>query len=263
MMNILKLKKTKILFTLFIIFTVLCYSVLEFQIDLFKICFSSKIWAHRVNSIEKYQEAKMKFSGIETDIVFESSNNYFDVNHPPAKSIGLKLQDLLNSNEKKSEFGVWLDFKNLDSTNQNTSLIKLGELMNILKIESRLILIESSSPQYLRGFTENGFKTSFYLPPNVLNLSSKDLNEFLKFTNNLLNTKSIECISSSSNHYDFMKKYFPDTRKFTWILNEPPKIRSLYTLKRSYINFRKNLSIFMDPNVEAILLPFKSKTGNR
>lgn len=69
----------------------LCYLILNFQIYVFKFFFSSKIWAHRVNSIEKYEEARDLFSGVELDLVFNDLNNSFDVNHPPAKIINLNL----------------------------------------------------------------------------------------------------------------------------------------------------------------------------
>ncbi len=263
MTNFLKLKKIKILLSVFLIFIIACYFLLQFQFVVFKVCFSSKTWAHRVNSIEKYQEAKTIFSGIETDVFFDSLNNYFDVNHPPAKSINLKLYDFLSSNKNNSEFGFWLDFKNLDSINYKASLTKLKQLTNILKLEPHSIIIESTNPQYLDVFTKKGFKTSYYLPSNVLDVEAHEITKLILHTNKLLNSESIQFISASSNHYDFMRTHFPNTKKLTWILNEPPEIRSLYTLKRSFINFRRNLSIFTDSNIEVVLFKFESKLGNR
>jgi hypothetical protein len=61
-----------------------------------------KVWAHRVNSIEKLAQTGALYSGVELDLVFvdEGEAAFFDVNHPPAPSIGLSLDAYLSSVER-------------------------------------------------------------------------------------------------------------------------------------------------------------------
>ena len=46
-------------------------------------------------------------------------------------------------------------------------------------------------------------------------------------------------------------------------INNPPKIKSLYTLKRSILNFKRNFIVLNDQNVEVVLFKFNAKLGNR
>ena len=55
--------------------------------------YEHKIWAHRVNSIEKLKETISCFEGVELDVVYIEDGDFFDVNHPPAESIGLSLDE--------------------------------------------------------------------------------------------------------------------------------------------------------------------------
>ena len=65
-----------------------------------------KIWAHRVNSTEKLESAIQYFNGVELDVFYDSNTNKFDVNHPPAKSIGLDFQTYLSNIETSSIRGL-------------------------------------------------------------------------------------------------------------------------------------------------------------
>lgn len=244
-------------------FLLLFYLILNFQNYIFEFFFSSKIYAHRVNSIQKYQEAKNVFSGIELDLVFNSLNNTFDVNHPPVKSINLTLFDFLNSKKEYNNFGIWLDFKNLNESNYQQSVNKLDSIIRILNINPEDVVVESMVPVYLDMFTKKGFKTSYYLPTNISNLESEDLMIHYDYINNLIASGKINYISSQVEDYTFMKDNFPSTKIITWIIDNPPIINSLYTLKLSMINFKRNFIVLNDKNVEVVLFKFKATSGNR
>ena len=257
------LKNNKPKFIIAAILLMLFYLTLNFQTYFFEVCFSSKIWAHRVNSIEKYKEASNVFSGIELDLVFNSLNNTFDVNHPPAESINLSLFDFLKSKKDYHNFGVWLDFKNLDEFNYQQSVNKLASIIKILNIKSENIIVESKEPLYLYEFSKNGFKTSYYLPYNISSLNNEDLMIQVHFINGLINSDKIDYISSDVKDYTFMKENFPNTKIITWIITNPPKIKNLYTLKRSITNFKRNFIVLNDQNVEIVLFKFNAESGNR
>lgn len=252
-------KKNKIVISSVIVLFTLLFLTLNFQMKIFKYLYSSKVWAHRVNSIEKYQETQDIFSGAELDIVFNISNNNFDVNHPPAKSIGLTLFDFLKSNKRSKDFNLWLDFKNLNASNHLKSANKLDSIVAVLNINVENIIVESNQPLHLNEFSKKGFKTSYYLPTNISKLTNNDLiTEY-----NLTQLSYLDFISSNVNDYSFLKENFPNTKILTWIINNPPKIKSLYTLKRSILNFKRNFIVLNDTNIEVVLFRFNSKLGNR
>ena len=235
------------------------YLIINFQMKVFQFVFSSKIWAHRVNSIEKYEEARNIYSGIECDLVYNSINNSFDVNHPPAKSINLSLLEFLQSNNINNDYGVWLDIKNLDRYNYLQSANKLDSIVKVLFMNPENIIVESRNPEFLEVFNKKGYKTSYYLPQNISNLKNETLLKQLNYTNSLIDSNKIDFISSDIKDYYLMKRSFPKTKKLTWIMNNPPEIKDLYTLKRSLIHFKRNFVVLYDQNVEMVLFTFKSK----
>lgn len=255
---ILTKKIKKLIFSIIFLMTLLLI-VLNFQLDILGYFFSSKVWAHRVNSIEKFEETKKLYSGVELDIVYDSINNYFDVNHPPAQSIDLSLTRFLKTKKDYNNFGLWLDFKNLNKANNRITAEKLDSITNALNIDPHNVIVESTHPIYLEEFSKKGFKTSFYLPDNITELSENELQAHYNF----MQSNSIDFISSNVNDYYFMKDKFTNTKILTWIINAPPKTKNLYTLKRSLINFKRNLSLFLDEDVEVILLKHVAKRGNR
>ena len=259
--SILKTNKKKLIVATIIL--LVGYLILNFQMRIFQVVYTSKVWAHRVNSIEKFEEARKIFSGIECDLVYNSSLNNFDVNHPPAKSINLTLFELLISNSNYNCCGVWLDFKNLNEINYLRSANKLDSVIKILKIDPKSIIVESSNPEFLEAFKAKGFKTSYYLPQNFSNLDGESLLNQLKFTNVLLDSNKIDFVSSDVKDYYFIKNNFPNSEMLTWIMNNPPEIKDFYTLKRSLIHFKRNFTVLNDSKVKVVLFTFKSKLGDR
>ncbi len=213
--------------------------------------FPEKIWAHRVNSLEKLEEVKPKFRGIELDIVWEEK--HFDVNHPPAKSIDLSLADYFKNIQKQEELGIWLDLKNLDINNFQLSYSHLDSLARMHDLKKDLIIVESPKPHLLNDFLENGYNTSYYLPGGLNSLKGIKRENMVNEINNGISGNRNLMISSSLGDYKFMKEYFPIQPKLLWHLGE---LHSFKNKKRMYF-------ALFDEKVEVVLLPFDSKTGNR
>lgn len=126
----------------------------------------NKIWAHRVNSIGKLREAAAVFAGVELDLVIEGSGDSvrFDVNHPPAGSIGLHLDEYLRQAAGFPELRFWFDIKNLTAGNAGAAWQKLEELIRRHDLDHRVI-VESTDPAALAMLADfDQVKTSFYLP---------------------------------------------------------------------------------------------------
>lgn len=122
------------------------------------------LWLHRVDDIKKLKTFLNKYRNIEIDVHF--LDNYFDVGHDGAESsINLNLISMLktisNRNEKLGiNSRIWLDFKNLDSSNAKLALKELQRI----KPKNIDFIIESSSYENLLIFRANGFYTSYYVP---------------------------------------------------------------------------------------------------
>jgi hypothetical protein len=214
--------------------------------------FPDKIWAHRVNSIEKLKETSKLFLGMELDVVWEEDR--FDVNHPPAKSIQLFLKEYLEYLPGTDEYGLWIDYKNLAAKGAGASAKHLDILVTGKNLDKNRIYIESRSPQYLTPFQERGYKGSYYLPSGLNRIKQKDtLNEVLKRINSNLKNKPELFISAPFDDYEFMEEHYPERKKLLWHLG------GLYGPANKF----KIYQALLDKNVEVILLPFKVRTGDR
>lgn len=212
----------------------------------------NKIWAHRVNSKEKLNSALKFFNGIELDLVYDSEKDLLDVTHPPVPSINLSLQDYLSEISQNETPYIWLDIKNLSSENDQAVLEKLLVLFSEKKYPFEKILVESQSPETLPVFAQAGFKTSFYLPTGLLTRNTGDLEIEIKKIKEILAAQPSLSISSNYEDYEFMRTHFPNTNKYTWIIN------SVFTH-----GFSQPRKILRDTTVQAILITYKSFGGHR
>jgi heptose-I-phosphate ethanolaminephosphotransferase len=183
--------------------------------------FDEKIWLHRVNSIQRAKIIEKKYKGIEVDIVYDSPKNCFDVRHSSVASANLCLEGLLKNIKDPSLHYYWLDFKNLDSSNQISALTNLLDLSEKFKIKQNIIL-ESTCPQLLTAFTDSGFYTSYYLPFfNPFN--EEDEISYSNLTSQIcenLKRSRVNAISGYYFQYPFVEKYFPNTDFLLWHIVE-------------------------------------------
>lgn len=211
-----------------------------------------KIWGHRVDSKEKLKSALNYFEGVELDLVYNEEKDYMDVGHPPVKSINLSLKDYISEIPKDSKPYLWLDIKNLKLKNANLILQKLITVFSERNYPFEKILIESRNPETLPEFSNAGFRTSFYLLPGISKTEKSKKEDEIKFINEVLSKQPNLGISSNYEDYDLMKKYFPATDKYLWIINSVTKH-----------GFSKPREIFKDSTVKAVLISYKAFTGNR
>lgn len=217
--------------------------------------FKAKIWAHKANSIEKLNEAKKMFSGVELDVVFYTNGNYFDVNHPPDKSISLSLTKYFQSQTSDSNYKYWIDFKNLNEENELLSSNSLDSITKLFKINKSNIIVESDNPQLLKSYNDKGFLTSYYLPSRLHTRNEDSLKEALEqIKKNLISYKNIY-ISVEYKDYPIIKKHFPKQKKLTWftVYGSMNKIKARILL----------YEILFDENVDVLLIPFHSEKGNK
>lgn len=218
--------------------------------------FHDKIWIHRVNSIEMLNELAPNYKGMEVDIVFDTLSKTFDVNHPPAKSIGLNLIDYLKANNDKST-NYWLDFKNLTLTNVEDAILRLEFVILESGYSKNNFIVESRSPSPLKRFHKNGFLTSYYLHwPGLFTLNNDEFNNKIKEIKSNINNE-IDYLSSPYNDYEIIKENFPDKKMNIWV--EKSKIIKREVLKEHLYR----LKLANDTMVNVFLMKIETKSPNR
>ena len=167
----------------------------------------SKVWAHRVNSLERYQYLRNSFSGFEVDVVF--MGNHFDVGHPPLQSINLSFEKYLKvAGSGKKLF--WLDLKNLSAQNEIAIINHLNKLDSLYNIKSRII-IESNNIPSLSRISLNGYFTTYYYDNDSYNK--------LVASGNKEKLTIIDAISQDISMYDTLRNKFPQKPRLTWALS--------------------------------------------
>lgn len=213
-----------------------------------KLLFKDKVWAHKVNYLAKLAEAKKQFSGVELDVVFENSIRNFDVHHPPDPSIKLTLSNYFASQPINLNLNYWIDFKNLSANNDSLAVVILDSIVTFYKIPKNHVIVESRDPQYLKKFTEKGFKTSYYLPTNLHKKGPKELQPQLEAIKQTIERNPTTCISFEYRDYPILKKHFPNSRKISWfnVYDSMNKITARLLL----------FQLLMDEQVDVLLISF-------
>ncbi len=215
--------------------------------------YNSKVFAHRVNSIQKLDAALNFFKGVELDLVYIDSLDVLDVNHPPAASIQLNFKtylETLKSHHKKPF--LWLDIKNLKLENSSKILKRLDAIFNQNKYEISSVLIETQFPEALPIFREKGYKTSYYVPSNLSQKNETHINSVVNTIRTTLNTQQELALSMSVDDYKILKPYFPKTTKYLWAIEK----RYL----KKHVLVREALQ---DTTVKIVLAKFNALGGNR
>ncbi|MEO6916006.1 MAG: hypothetical protein ABI151_10440 [Chitinophagaceae bacterium] len=173
----------------------------------------SKVWAHRVDSYERFIFLSKSFSGFEVDLVYDEKRDFLDVGHPPVKSIGLSFETFLRDAAGRNKF-FWLDLKNLDSANASAILKLLTRLDNLYSIRGRVI-VESANISALARISDAGYFTSFYYDTQ----SYKDfLSQSPASTADSVFAK-IDAVSQDVLAYDTLLQRFPAKPRLTWALS--------------------------------------------
>jgi heptose-I-phosphate ethanolaminephosphotransferase len=122
----------------------------------------AKLWAHRVNSLGAALEARELFAGLEVDVVYHPKRGEFFVHHPPARNLGLRLEDFLRVDDGRLHY--WFDWKNATAANLDAALARLEALDGRYGLKRRAI-VETGRPNARTAeIAARGWMSSYYLP---------------------------------------------------------------------------------------------------
>lgn len=211
---------------------------------------TEKIWAWRVNNLEKQVYTQNRYNGVEVDVMFDMDTEKFDVRHPMNSSIGLSLGEYLSHLDHGK--GLWIDFKNLNEENRISSFNRLNKIIKKYNISKKNLRIESLNPKNLMLFQEAGFKTSYYLPPNLHQLNNDDLKNKIDEIKMKMSEFQTTTISTDIVNYEIAATYFPKKKKMIWTL--------FTTFHKNFIsNYFMTKRVVQDTTVEVFLIPIPKK----
>ena len=178
-------------------------------------------WTKAINTIALMNKVNKESSGLECDVYFDQNKNGFDVHHDEDRSIGLNLDDLLQVyHERSLQASVWLDFKNLDTVNETSSLAELIRLRKKYGLTNK-ILVESSKANLLKDFGDSGFFTAYYTPVfNPYLISDDTIGRWVDSLSAVINNSSVNALSGYYFQYPFLHRYFPNYPILIWSPND-------------------------------------------
>jgi hypothetical protein len=205
-----------------------------------------KSWKKGVNTKERMNEVNQDVAGFECDVYFDTATKSFAVHHDPGKDMGYSLNDLLLLYRQKNlKASIWLDIKNLNSSNAASVLQSLIEMRNKYKLQNK-ILVESGRADLLTAFSDSSFFTSYYIPFfNPYKINKNKLNVRADSVASVISKAKINALSGYYFQCSFLKHYFPDYHVLTWADND------IYSL----VNFLFQKKVDADKSIFIVLKP--------
>jgi hypothetical protein len=205
-----------------------------------------RLWVHRVNSVERYELLKDKFTGFETDINYDPGTHAFYVYHPPltGKTAILPLSSFLQKIDFTTK-NLWLDTRSVDTSNMHEALNALAQATDTLSFNHNVFIVELYDITAAKLFAENGFPVAFNVSDQLLKglLKSKVLRDSIN-----KELRNIEYISQEFRYVTDLKKCFPDKMIITW----RPEFKVFF-------NTQEIQELLDDPQIEIILVNIKSR----
>jgi len=195
-----------------------------------------KLWAHRILDPNRLNSLSDEFIGYEIDVYFDNEKKNFKISHH-GESNNYSLSSFLNEIKGLNKIKLWIDFKNLDSANVESSIITLDKIAKEYAIKSNII-IESKNITLLSLYKLNGFYISYWLPSFHF---IKSVFNIIDIRDDLIDYKP-NAISMPSSSVSFYSKKFPNYPIHCWTngLNQEydkDEIRNL--------NKQKNIKIIL------------------
>lgn len=193
--------------------------------------FKSKIWLHHVDNAEKLAKHFNEYEGFEMDVFYNASRKTFVVDHNDENG-EITLDDMFSKMPDMSNKFFWIDLKNIDFENKNAVLKEMIAVIGRNIIHKSHLIIESTNPEYLDGFAENGFLTSFYFP-SLNRVKREDIRFTLEKATEKYKNSTVDFISGDVRYFNYIDYYFRDVPKMYWNIGREAKNINPFILSRS------------------------------
>lgn len=204
-----------------------------------------KLWLHRANSLEKWQENAEKYPNAEVDLIFWKGK--FHVAHDTVDITALKIDDYFNELNKR-EGKLWLDIKNLNVENATNALCEIDSLCSLHDVDKSRLIIESDNETALSHFThDGGYFTSYYVKaPRPSGLSEEEQKKVISELEQVANRCNVSALSFPHHWYNEISRGMKsDITLLTWDHHTGEWLFHASFWKRKMMN---------DPQVKIILV---------
>jgi hypothetical protein len=202
-----------------------------------------KLWAHRINSPERFQYMKDFFSGLETDVVFDSAINNFRIYHPPAPPSGLLLDEYFKQLSTGTK-GLWIDVKGIKKTAWQQAVDYFETCDRLYNIK-KYVIIEAAIPDFINLLAARGFITSYYVPGKYLQVKTPK-----RITDSLAQRllPAVKFVSQEDRLLPELRSRFHGKKIITWALSFS-----------NYTNLSHLRSLINDTSISVVLINCKSR----
>lgn len=210
--------------------------------------YPDRLWLHRANSLEKWQEFSALYPNAEIDITVREGA-VLDVTHDEPVSFGLcadRYIQALAHNDRR----LWLDIKNL-APNATRVIERLDSMLALAQIDRTRLIIESDNAEALGLFKQHGYYTSYYVRyDNPSQLTPAELATALNQLRKVVDSGQVSALSFPIHWYATLHEQLhrPGIDLLTWDHHTRQWTFLLLPWKRALLN---------DPQVKVILLKKK------
>jgi hypothetical protein len=169
----------------------------------------SKLWVHRVNSIERLEAVIDDFNGVECDVVFDSSKNKLFVHHPPAAADTTTLEHYLQ--RLSGDKYLWIDVKSF-SEHHLAQLTEHLEALEEMYRFKQYSIIETSSVWLANYLAHKRFRVSFLVPAEQLKSAAFP-------AGGVVPNESVQFVSQEDVYVNQLKRMFPNKKLLVWSLS--------------------------------------------
>jgi hypothetical protein len=213
---------------------------LSAPLDQLPVC--EKLWAHRVDSYERFLYLKDHFSGLETDVVFDAAINNFRIYHPPAPPSGLLL-DVYFKELKAGNKGLWIDVKGVDTAAYEQAVDYLETCDRLYNIK-KYVIVEASATRFINLLAQRGFVTSYLVPWEYLQREIP-----ARVTDSVAQQllPAVKFISQEDRYLPALRSRFHNRKIITWAISF-----------NNYFNLDHFKSLINDTSISVVLINCKS-----
>lgn len=211
--------------------------------------YPDKLWLHRANSIEKWQQMADLYPNAEIDVIIRPDQT-LDVTHDDSISYHLSVDAYIAYMANRGG-KLWLDIKNLTPVSAPAFRHRLDSMLARYGVDRGRLIIESDNAEALRYLTRQGrYFTSYYIRyPDPARLSTIEVDRAIGHLRRLADSGDICALSFPIYWYDTIhSRLNRNIPLLTWDHHTRQWTFLLLPWKRALLN---------DPQLKVILLKRK------
>lgn len=193
---------------------------------------TDKVWAHRVNTLQRLNTLYPHFTGFELDVVFDTSANTIAVAHPPALPAGFTLENALKRDTSKSK-KWWVDVKETDIVKYPVLVAELKKLLI-----ARSAIIETADTLLLRLLKNEALVTAYNCSAGKSVLGKINAGWI---------SNNADYVSCDERDLSLVRSLFPNHPKIIWALSFS-----------YFLPGKKMTALFSEKDYEVVLMNIKS-----